>query len=262
MEHNIGEEFNVILRVKPKEGLGSAYDCNRCAIGKSCSGPHNSVSPCANADRQDGRDVYFESVSVKDENEMKQQENMPEENTNNTITNDSLDLTKILKNCPAGHKFYSPIYGDVEFLMLLDSGKIRFQCYDSGVCYNLVVQTDGKLHDNGECLVFPSREQRDWCKFEAPWYNPDAQSEQKVEDWAKIERFDVSTLKPFDKVLVRDGRASNWKCKFFSHITKSRATLFVCTDSIWSRCIPYNEDTKHLANSNQEAPEYYCYWEE
>ena len=73
MEHKIGEEFNVILRVKPKEGLGSAYDCNRCAIGKVCSGPHNSVSPCVNTDRQDGIDVYFESVSFKDENEMKQQ---------------------------------------------------------------------------------------------------------------------------------------------------------------------------------------------
>ena len=170
MEHNIGEEFNVILRVKPKEGRGGDYDCSRCAISKVCSRTYDSVSPCCNTQRKDGRYVYFELVSVKDENEMKQQENIPEENTNNTITNDSLDLTKILKNCPAGHKFYSPIYGDVEFLMLLDSGKIRFQCYDSGVCYNLVVKSDGKLHDNGECLVFPSREQRDWGKFEAPWY--------------------------------------------------------------------------------------------
>ena len=172
MEHNIGEEFNVILRVKTKEGRGGDYDCSRCAISKVCSRTYDSVSPCCNTQRKDGRYVYFELVSVKDENEMKQQENIPEENTNNTITNDSLDLTKILKNCPAGHKFYSPIYGDVEFLMLLDSGKIRFQCYDSGVCYNLVVKSDGKLHDNGECLVFPSREQRDWGKFEAPWYRP------------------------------------------------------------------------------------------
>ena len=84
-------------------------------------------------------------------------------------------------------------------------------------------------------------------------------SGEKVE---KSGRFDPTTLKPFDKVLVRDGRASNWKCKFFSHITKSRAASFVCTDSIWKHCIPYNEDTKHLANSNQEAPEYYRYWEE
>ena len=165
MEHNIGEEFNVILRVKPKEGRGGDYDCSRCAISKVCSRTYDSVSPCCNTQRKDGRYVYFELVSVKDENEMKQQENMQEENTKNTITNDSLDLTKILKNCQAGHKFYSPIYGDVEFLMLLDSGKTRFQCYDSGVCYNLVVKSDGKLHDNGECLVFPSREQRDWGKF-------------------------------------------------------------------------------------------------
>ena len=71
MEHNIGEEFNVILRVKTKEGLGSAYDCNRCAIGSVCSGTNNSVSQCVNKDRQDGIDVYFDSVSVKDENEMK-----------------------------------------------------------------------------------------------------------------------------------------------------------------------------------------------
>ena len=254
MEHKIGEEFNVILRVKTKEGLGSAYDCNRCAIGSVCSGTHNSVSPCANTDRQDGIDVYFDSVSVKDENEMEQQENMPEENTKNAITNESLDLTKILKNCPAGHKFYSPIYGDLEFLMLLDSGKIRFQCYDSGVCYNLVVKSDGKLHDNGECLVFPSREQRDWSKFTAPWYNPDAQSEQKVEYWAKIERFDVSTLKPFDKVLVRDNPEDEWMIGFFSHISGCNK---VCDSLSWSFVIPYNDETKHLVGTNEEEPEYY-----
>ena len=257
MEYKIGEEFNIILRVKTKEGRGGDYDCSRCAISNLCSRTYDSVSPCCNTQRKDGRYVYFDSVSVKDENEMKQQENMPEENTNNAITNESFDLTKILKNCPAGHKFYSPIYGDVEFLMLLDSGKIRFQCYDSGVCYNLVVQSDGKLHDNGECLVFPSREQRDWSKFEAPWYNPDAQSEQKVEYWAKIEQFDVSTLKPFDKVLVRDNPEDEWIIGFFSHISGFKK---VCDSLSWSFVIPYNDETKHLVGTNEEEPEYYRIW--
>lgn len=27
-------------------------------------------------------------------------------------------------------------------------------------------------------------------------------------------------------------------------------------------CIPYNDDTKHLVNTTDEAPEYYRYWEE
>ena len=29
--------------------------------------------------------------------------------------NENIDLTKILKNCPKGWKFYSSVYGDVEF---------------------------------------------------------------------------------------------------------------------------------------------------
>ena len=29
--------------------------------------------------------------------------------------NESIDLTKILKDCPKGTKFYSTIYGEVEF---------------------------------------------------------------------------------------------------------------------------------------------------
>ena len=174
---------------------------------------------------------------------MKQQENMQEENTKNTITNDSLDLTKILKNCPAGHKFYSPIYGDVEFLMLLDSGKTRFQCYDSGVCYNLVVKSDGKLHDNGECLVFPSREQRDWSKFEAPWY--------------KKERFNPHTLQPFDKVLVRDGEELKWTVGIFSHFNPSGAYQYSCAGNDYNVCIPYNKETEHLLGTTYPAPEYY-----
>ena len=30
--------------------------------------------------------------------------------------NENIDLTKILKYCPKGWKFYSSVYGDVEFL--------------------------------------------------------------------------------------------------------------------------------------------------
>ena len=29
--------------------------------------------------------------------------------------NENIDLTKILKNCPRGTKFYTPIWGEVSF---------------------------------------------------------------------------------------------------------------------------------------------------
>ena len=77
---------------------------------------------------------------------------------------------------------------------------------DKGVEFNSRVSSEGKYlySTKGECILFPSKDQRDWSKFTAPWY--------------KKERFDPKTLKPFDKVLVRDSHNDTWTCKFFSHI--------------------------------------------
>ena len=107
---------------------------------------------------------------------------------------------------------------------------------------------------DGECTLFPSKEQRDWSKFTAPWY--------------KKERFNPKTLKPFDKVLVRDsmlvdGSLSNlWKCQIFSFIREDEDYPYVCINDEYSFCIPYNDDTKHLVGTNKEAPEFYRYWED
>ena len=108
------------------------------------------------------------------------------------------------------------------------------------------------IHNNsydGECTFFPSREQRDWSKFTAPWL--------------KKERFDPKTLMPFDKVLVRDYDTDNWFCNFFSHIIKHEGYKYVTIiHHCYMYCIPYNDDTKHLVGTSNEAPEYYRYWED
>ena len=95
---------------------------------------------------------------------------------------------------------------------------------------------------NGECLLFPSKDQRDWSKFTAPWY--------------KKEKFDPKTLKPFDKVLVRISNL--WRVNFFS---ANEDGAYRCIDYSFIYCIPYNDDTKHLVGTTKEAPEYYKYWE-
>ena len=102
----------------------------------------------------------------------------------------------------------------------------------------------------GECTFFPSREQRDWSKFTAPWY--------------KKEKFDPTTLNPFDKVLVRDLSARRWRCAIFSHVRKEDENYtfkYITTACTYEFCIPYNEDTRHLVGTTDEAPEYYRYWE-
>ena len=79
----------------------------------------------------------------------------------------------------------------------------------------------------------------------------------------KNSKFDPKTLQPFDKVLVRDDRILDlWRCTFFSHIKSKGFWEYATADSAYAYCIPYNEDTKYLVGTNEEAPEYYRYWEE
>ena len=87
----------------------------------------------------------------------------------------------------------------------------------------------------------------------------------KVDDWivfVKSEKFDPKTLKPFDKVLVRDSDIHMWKCNLFSHIIKNGSYPYQCSNVGYLFCIPYNDDTKHLVGTTEEAPEYYKYWED
>ena len=76
-------------------------------------------------------------------------------------------------------------------------------------------------------------------------------------------KFDPKTLKPFDKVLVREHRNCVWKCNLFSYIIDTEEYYPCrCIGGIYKYCIPYNDDTKYLINTTEEVPEYYKYWED
>ena len=164
--------------------------------------------------------------------------------------NENLNLVEILKYCPKGTKLYSPALGEVYFAAI--------NYYDR--TYPIIVKTEdetfcftkqGKLYEikQSECLLFPSKEQRDWSKFKV-----------------KKPKFDPKTLQPYMKVLVRDSYKSQWKCEFYSHERKNEKSTFkyVVTGSSIANvyCIPYNDDTKHLVGTAEQAPEYYRYWED
>ena len=81
-------------------------------------------------------------------------------------------------------------------------------------------------------------------------------------DKPKVERFDVNTLQPFDKVLVRDYSTKNWGADFFLKLREERDYVYCILTSAWKYCIPYNEETKHLLGTKEDCPEYYKWWEE
>lgn len=161
---------------------------------------------------------------------------------------ENIDLTKILKDCPEGTKLYSPLFGTVEFEYVNDNENDE---------YPINVTTDKNNTEGfsktglyltnylkGECLLFPSKDNRDWSTFKAP-----------------IEKFNIDELKPFDKVLVRDADNNDWKCGFFSHYRANGTEYnFRCVGSIFKQCIPYNEETKHLVGTYEMPPKKYINW--
>lgn len=166
--------------------------------------------------------------------------------------NENIDLTKILKDCPIGWELYSSIYGNVNFRRIennTDCPIVFFFIDKEGITMHRSVTKQGLDVPwcEGECTLFPSKEQRDWSKFTVPWY--------------KKEKFDPNTLNPFDKVLVYDNDGK-WRCNLFSHIRDNSIFPYAAIDVNYSHCIPYNEDTKHLLGTIEEAPEYYRYWED
>lgn len=165
--------------------------------------------------------------------------------------NENINLVEILKDCPKGTKFYSSVYGELMYSnMYTDSPNPKIYFIDENNRSIIVgYYRDGRLYaTKGECTIFSSEYQRDWSKFTAPWL--------------KKEKFDPKTLKPFDKVLVRIGSNSHWTSGFFSHIVDNSIThKYVTQCGSFNRCIPYNDETKYLVGTTNEAPEYYRYWE-
>lgn len=82
--------------------------------------------------------------------------------------NKNLNLVEILKDAPKGTKLWSPLCGECELVAVEEN------CSDPILCKtsdgnNIKFTNLGKyysiLFKNGECLLFPSKDMRDWYKF-------------------------------------------------------------------------------------------------
>ena len=316
--------------------------------------------------------------------------------------NENLNLVEILKNCPIGTEFYHSIYNKVYFVCIdLDDSDypIRFSLHTDDLP-NVSITKNGKhlKHFDGDCVLFPSKDQRDWSKFTAPWYKKEKIGPRfNVGDWVvdncgyvwkiegilnqfyllegveggeprptidlvdktfhlwtiqdakdgdilacneeillyksysvlqgrislycwynghtnnfhskevndillttrnkvcpatkeqcdvlmkamndagykwdadkkelnKKDRFDPKTLQPFDKVLIRRS-SENYNVWFPDFVSDppngtNNKTLCMCVMEDIAMVIPYNDETKHLLGTSDEAPEYYRYWED
>lgn len=75
-----------------------------------------------------------------------------------------MDIAEILKHCPKGIKLYSPTWGNVKLIEVTPTKVIKIKVWN----FTEGLTPDGRYSDNGECVIFPSKDQRDWSKFRLP----------------------------------------------------------------------------------------------
>lgn len=79
-----------------------------------------------------------------------------------------INITEILKDKPQGTKLYSSACGKCK-LEEVDDKSFKISFYNSKFGFmnggEGYLDKNGKLYDDGECVVFPSKEMRDWSKF-------------------------------------------------------------------------------------------------
>ena len=235
MERKIGDTFEFEgkkLQVKESASNG----CDGCFFYMKCSSITMGLSGECEVDaRDDGKDVIFVEIQEQPHVQAEQPQ---------------LNLCEILKHCPQGETFWSPMLDGVKFSCIDEERQMIIVETIEGH-FTWEINADGTISidevTSPEVMLYPSKEMRDWSKFTAPWL--------------KKERFDPKTLKPFDKVLGGD-YGLKWGVDFFSHTCNDEYHPYRCVGNIYKYCIPYNDETKHLVGTKDEAPDFYRYWED
>lgn len=164
--------------------------------------------------------------------------------------NENINLCEILKDCPKGTKFCSYIHGEVKFVKVEPNSRCPIWVMTfpkvgnsrAPVAFTKEGYAD-EYYNNEKCILVPSFEQTDWRKWQCP--KP---------------KFDPKTLMVFDKVLAWHTVSKIWLPDFYSFCDNNGFTTI--GGGFYNIIIPYNEETKHLVGTFDEAPDYYKYWED
>lgn len=80
------------------------------------------------------------------------------------------------------------------------------------------------------------------------------------DDWELFPtKFDITTLKAFDKVLVRDTNTQKWTADVFSFFDKTHVYPYVCVGHYTNQCIPYFGN-EHLLGTTNDCDNFFKTW--
>ncbi len=147
--------------------------------------------------------------------------------------NENLNIAEILKAVDAkeGYPLYSTLLGDCRLRSISEDGAIVVE----NERVTNILQPNGRFYkyQKGECLLFPSKDNRDWSTVKPKYL-----------------------FKPYDRVLVRESDRMVWKCDFFSHYNNANTGVHIyrTIHSSYTYCIPY-EGNEHLVGTKDSPNE-------
>ena len=86
---------------------------------------------------------------------------------------EKLNIAELLKDCPKGMELYSPIFGNVYLDKIRPHLAIIVTTDKKQGDFKEEFLYDGRYGMNEECMLFPSKDQRDWIKFQRPFKDGD-----------------------------------------------------------------------------------------
>lgn len=134
-----------------------------------------------------------------------------------------MNISEILKKLPSGTKIYSVLHGKEIELVKVEEGASKpiyirehptSQALDS-------FYPDGSYRKGGECMLFPSKDEREWQNISLG-------------------------LKPFDRVLAKETKDDYWEIEFFSSYTGKKEQPYMCLMGTYEYCIPFEGNEKYL----------------
>lgn len=137
-------------------------------------------------------------------------------------------IKKVLEKDP-NSKFYSSICGYVSVIICENDKDWRPIKICTSDRFQEELTAEGKFYTGmGECVLFPSKENKDWSTMIVP----------------------QNELKPFDRVLVRDSDNNKWTANIYSHNRFSKEYPFGVMSNIYKQCIPYEGNEELLGTTN------------
>ena len=158
MERKIGDTFEFEGK-KIEVKAASSNECDGCILDGKCTRNNIAiVGTCGHRDRTDGTDVIFVEVQEQPHEEDEQpQDEQPQK----------INLCEILKHCPQGETFWSPMLNGVKFSCIDDERQMIIVETIEGH-FTWEINHDGTISidevTSPEVMLFPSKEQRDWNK--------------------------------------------------------------------------------------------------